>query len=81
MTLKVTVLMVELKIKVSGFTVMVVPAGDMIEALYVELTAPTFVTFLVREVEFWRLGMVMEGRFKSRIECSPVGQRMDCSVN
>ena len=45
------------------------------------LTAPTFVTFLVREVEFWRLGMVMEGRFKSRIECSRVGQRMDCSVN
>ena len=81
MTLKVTVLMVELKIKVSGFTVMVMPAGDMIEALYVELTAPTFVTFLVREVEFWRLGMVMEGRFKLRIECFPVGQPMDCFVN
>ena len=36
MTLKVTVLMVESKIKVSGFTVMVMPAGDVIEALYVE---------------------------------------------
>lgn len=56
MTLKVTVLTAELKVKVSGFTVMVMPAGDMMEALYVELTAPTFVTFLVREVEFWRLG-------------------------
>ena len=68
MTLKVTVLTSELKIKVSGFTVMFMPAGEMMEALYVELTAPTFVTFLVREAEFWRLGMVMEGRFKSRTD-------------
>ena len=68
MTLKVMVLILELKTSLSGSNFMVTPGGGSITALYSESTAPTFVTLLVRETEYWRFGMVMEGRFTSRME-------------
>lgn len=42
--------------------------------LYIEFTGPTFVTLLVRLIVFLRFGIVIEGRFTSRIEGLIMGQ-------
>jgi hypothetical protein len=39
-----------------------------------ELTGPTFLTVLVRTTGMLRFGMVMEGRFRSKIEGLVLGQ-------
>ena len=52
---------------------MAFPGGGSITALYSESTAPTFVTLLVRETEYRPFGMVMEGRFTSRMEDQLLG--------
>lgn len=46
--------MVELKTNISGLTVTGMPSGGSIIALYMEFWGPTFVTFLVRVVDFLR---------------------------
>lgn len=60
---------------------MVMPRGGSTTATYLELTAPTFVIVLVRVVEFLRAGMVIEGRFMSRIEGCFMGQNVGCSIS
>lgn len=72
-TVKEICLAMELKTKVSGFTDMVIPGGDSMIGLYLEFTGPTLVTVLVTVIEFLRLGMVTEGRFRSRREGFLVG--------
>lgn len=80
-TVKETFVTFELKIKLSGFTSIAMPGGDLITALYLELTGPTFVTVLVRVTVFFRLGTVMEGRLTSRIEGGPLGQNVVLLIN
>lgn len=60
-------MVVELKTNISGLTVTVMPSGGSIIALYMEFWGPTFVTFLVRVVDFLRFEMVIEGRFTSKM--------------
>jgi hypothetical protein len=73
-TLKEVALMVELKAKYLGLTDIEIPKGGSIKDLYMELTGPTFLTVLVRTIGLLRFGMVMEGRFRSKIEGLVLGQ-------
>jgi hypothetical protein len=73
-TLKEVALMVELKAKYLGLTDIEIPKGGSIKDLYMELTGPTFLTVLVRTTGMLRFGMVMEGRFRSKIEGLVLGQ-------
>lgn len=75
------VFVLELKINVSGFTAMFMPDANSTLALYLELIGPTFVTVLVRTVGFLRFGIVMDGRFTSRIDGCLEGQTTGCSVS
>lgn len=79
--MKEIVLVVALKAKTSGFTDTVVPTGGSSTDLYTETAGPTFLTVLVRVVEFLRLGMIMEGRFTSRMEGFVLGHTVDCPLS
>ena len=79
--MKVIVLVVELKANISGLTVALIPSGGSIIALYMEFRGPTFVTFLVIVVDFLRFGMVMDGRFTSKIDSLVLGQIVGCSTS
>lgn len=78
--MKVIVLVVELKAIILGLTVTLIPSGASIIALYMESWGPTFVTFLVIVVDFLRFGMVIEGRFTSKIAALVLGQIVGCSA-
>lgn len=71
----------ELKINIGGLTNTSVPVGGSTTTWYIEFVAPTLVTVLVRTVEFLRYGIVMEGKFTSRIETVLFGQAIGCPVN
>lgn len=74
-------LVVELKTNIAGLTETSVPSGGSITALYTALGAPTFVTVLVSFVELLRLGIVMEGKFTSRMESCSMGHSVGCPVS
>lgn len=49
--------------------------------IYIEFTGPTFVTLLVRPIYFLRFGIVIEGRFTSRIERLIMGHSVACPTS
>lgn len=73
-TLKEIFFISELKINKGGVTNTSVPMGGSTITLYIELVAPTLVTVLVSVVEFLRCGIVIDGKFTSRIEIVLSGQ-------